>query len=251
MKIVFSNTYKEDTEPVKRCILSFDKKGEKFDERDRNSLKLFKVSQDTINIKSFKIPNLINKIAYKTVRTSKAYRSFEYAHKLLDKEIFTPTPIAYAEEKSLLFGRSFYVSEHLDYDLTYRELCYDSQYDGNEDILASFAKFTYSLHEKGIHFLDHSPGNTLIKIRENGYDFYLVDLNRMKFGIMDFPTRMSNFSRLSNRDRDIRIMAKSYAEASSETEKKVYEAMLKGSQDFQRKFHKKKRLKKKLKFWKR
>ena len=52
----------------------------------------------------------------------------------------------------------------------------------NEIILRQFIRFSYLLHQKGIEFLDNSPGNTLIKKNEKGvYDFYLVDLNRMKF----------------------------------------------------------------------
>ena len=201
-------------------------------------------------MKSFKVPNLVNRIAYKYVRSSKAARSFEYAHKLLEKGIHTPEPIAYFEEEGLLFGHSYYVSNHLNYDLTYRELCEASPYLGNKDILSAFARFTYNLHEKGIHFLDHSLGNTLIVITEKGYDFYLVDLNRMKFGPMDFDTRMNNFARLSPRPEDIAVMASAYALVSGENEKNVYDAMLAGVQKFQEAFYKKKRLKKRLKFWK-
>ena len=250
VKIIFSNTYKEVKNAIEQCILTFDTNGKKFDERKRNALKLFEVEGRTVNIKSFKVPNIINRIAYKIFRSSKAQRSFEYAHKLIENNVLTPHPIAYAEEKKLLFGRSFYVSEHLDYDLTYRELCYDSPYDGNEEILAAFTRFTYTLHQKGIHFLDHSMGNTLIVIKEEGYDFYLVDLNRMRFGEMDFATRIANFSRLSPRQKDIAVMAKAYAEVSGESQDKVYTEMLKGITAFRNRSKKKKRLKKQLKFWK-
>lgn len=250
MNIVFSKKFKGDTEAIKQCITDFDTSGKKFDERKRNSLKLFEVGGSVINVKSFKVPNLVNRIAYKYLRSSKAARSFEYAHKLLENGILTPQPIAYFEEEGVLFGQSFYVSNHLNYDLTYRELCEASPYLGNKDILSDFARFTYTLHKKGIHFLDHSLGNTLIVIKEEGYDFYLVDLNRMKFGPMDFETRMNNFARLSPRPEDIAVMAKAYAAVSGDKENQVYEAMLSAVQGFQRSFYKKKRLKKKLKFWK-
>jgi len=250
VRTVFSKTYKGDAKAIIHCIDGFDTSGKKFDERNRNSLKLFEVKGGTINVKSFKVPNVINRIAYRVFRSSKAQRSFEYAHRLLENDILTPQPIAYFEEKGFLFGKSFYVSEHFKYDLTYRELCHSSDYVGDEKILSAFAQFTFDLHKKGIHFLDHSPGNTLIKIKDDSYDFYLVDLNRMKFGTMDFTARMENFARLSHRESDIKIMARAYAEVSEESEEKVYKAMLEGVQDFQRKFHKKRRLKKKLKFWK-
>ncbi len=231
-------------------IHGFDTQGEVFDNGDRNTIKLFDVMGQKINVKSFKRPNLINKIVYRFFRASKAQRSFEYANTLLSHEIGTPHPVAYFEEKSgLFFGRSYYISEHLDYDLTYRELIRDSEFVGDVGILSAFAKFTFQLHAKGIHFLDHSPGNTLIKIKEDGYEFYLVDLNRMTFGDMTFETRMKNFERLSRYEDHVRIMAKAYAEASGEAEGLVFEAMWKAISDFQEKFYQKKRIKAKLKFW--
>ena len=61
------------------------------------------------------------------------------------------------------FKKSFYLSEQVDCDLTYRELITDLNYPNYETILRAFTRFTYLLHERGIQFLDHSPGNTLIK----------------------------------------------------------------------------------------
>ena len=46
-------------------------------------------------IKAFKIPNLINKIAYKYFRKSKAKRSFEFASRLVTLNIGTPKPVLY------------------------------------------------------------------------------------------------------------------------------------------------------------
>lgn len=248
---VFSKKYQGKSARVKAIIQGFDTQGEAFDNGDRNTIKLFDVDGQKINVKSFKKPNWINKVVYRFFRDSKAKRSFEYANTLLSLEVGTPHPVAFFEEKStLFFGRSYYISEHLDYDLTYRELIRDSQYVGDIAILSAFAKFTYQLHAKGIHFLDHSPGNTLIKIKENHFDFYLVDLNRMTFGIMNFETRMQNFERLSRYEEHVRIMAKAYAEESGEPEGLVFEAMWKAISDFQEQFYRKKRIKARLKFWK-
>ena len=46
-------------------------------------------------------------------------------------------------------------------------------------------------------------------------------------------------------------MANAYAEESGEDVNSVFKAMWQGVQDFQKGFHRKKRLKKRLKFWKR
>ena len=45
-------------------------------------LKKLKLSDKTVIIKAFKIPNVINQIVYRYFRKSKARRSFEYATKL-------------------------------------------------------------------------------------------------------------------------------------------------------------------------
>ncbi len=244
---MFSNTYIGDKQSIRHFIDNYAVQGRYFDKRNRNSLKLFKLGDQTINVKSFKKPNLINSFIYRFFRESKAQRSFNYAHKLLDKGIGTPQPIAYFEERtSLGFTHSYYVSEHLHYDLTYRELVRNSKYFGDEQLLVAFGKFTYDLHSQGIQFLDHSVGNTLIIIENEKYHFYLVDLNRMKFGTMDFDTRMKNFERLSKYESHIRYMARGYVQASREDEEKVFQAMHKFVTAFQEKFYRKKRWKKRL-----
>lgn len=216
-------------------------------EGKRNIIKTIKVDAINLNIKAFKIPNIVNQIVYNFFRKSKAQRSFEYAKKLLKLGIGTPKPIAFFEYKTpLLFKKSFYVSEQLDCDLTYRELTTNFNYPDYDNILRAFTRFTYSLHEKGINFLDHSPGNTLIKKNDDTYNFYLVDLNRMNFGILDFETRIKNFSRLTIHKSMIEVMSDEYAKCTGENYNKIFDLMWQETQAFQEKFHRKKRLKKKV-----
>jgi hypothetical protein len=229
-------------------IGNFDVKGKPFGNQDRNSLKLFEFKDMTVNVKSFKVPNVINQIAYRFFRKSKAQRSYEYANKLIKLGVGTPQPIAYYEFTTpFLFKKSYYISEHLDCDLTYRELTVNFDYPEYEIILRAFTKFTFTLHEKGIHFLDHSPGNTLIKKNGNSYDFYLVDLNRMNFGKLDFEARIKNFSRLTIHKSMVEVMSDEYAKCSGEDYNKIFNLMWSETEAFQEKFHRKKRLKKKLK----
>ena len=115
-------------------------------------------------------------------------------------------------------------------------------------MLEAFGKFTFQLHNKGIHFLDHSVGNTLIKIQNTSHFlFYLVDLNRMRFGNLSFKTRMANFERLSKIESHIKSMAKGYATASGEDQEVVFNAMKKAIDAYQKKFYRKKRWKNRLK----
>lgn len=253
MKYIVSPLFAAFDAKIQECILTFQSSGILFGNGQRNKIKLFEWDDKTINIKSFKIPNLINKIAYRYFRKSKARRSFEYATTLLEKGIGTPQPIAYLENYNWLgLTSSFYVSEHLVTELTFRELVEIPEYPENEIILRQFTQFCFDLHEKGIEFLDHSPGNTLIKkVGDQKYAFYLVDLNRMNFHTtMDFDMRMKNLSRLTPKKEMIAIMSEEYAKFYPQSKEIVHEKMWFFTQDFQQKFAKKKRIKKRLKFWK-
>jgi len=249
----FSPEYKKYEQQLSYFVENYDQTGIPFGHQDRNSLKRFDLEGKEIIIKSFKIPNIVNKVVYKFFRKSKAQRSFEFAHVLLKKGIKTPYPIAYFEEKSKVFFRnSFYISEHLKYDLTYRELIHDPKFPNRYEILKQFTRFTFQLHENGIEFLDHSPGNTLIIVNsETDYDFYLVDLNRMNFhDEMDYQTRIKNFARLTPDKNMVHAMSAEYARLINKDVEQVYNDMWRETEIFFTRFRKKKNLKKNLKFWK-
>ena len=254
MSIKISEKFKPEENNLKLIINNFETSGQLFGNGDRNKIKLFELNGTTINIKSFKIPNIVNKIAYKYFRKSKARRSFEFATILLEKGIGTPQPIAFLENFNAIgLKDSYYASEHLITELTYRELVEIPDYPDHDNILRQFSKFTFDLHQKGVEFLDHSPGNTLIKkTTDNKYDFFLVDLNRMNFHAdMTFEQRMNNFRRLTPHKEMIAVMSNEYSKFyKDKTEAEIFDTMWKATVDFQEEFARKKRLKKKLKFWK-
>lgn len=217
----------------------------------RNFIKNITVEGVEYNIKSFKIPNLVNKIVYRFFRKSKARRSFEYGNKLLKLGINTPKPIAYIECNTwFTFLNSYYVSEQYDNDFTYRELIYNLDDPNSEEILRAFTRFTFKLHENGINFLDHSPGNTLIKKVGDNYEFYLVDLNRMKFHTMSFEERMKNFAKLSPKDVMLDIMSDEYAKLyPSKTKEEISKTMYFYSLKFSTYYVRQEAFKKKYYFW--
>ncbi len=236
---------------IKNVIDNFDTFEDVLGQGDRNVIKIVDITNKKYTIKSFKVPNIINQVAYRFFRKSKAERSYTYANKLLDLGIDTPFPVAYDLYMTpFLFKKSYYVSEFVNCDLTYRELTTDFSISDYEEILRAFTRFTYTLHEKGIHFLDHSPGNTLIKREGNEYRFYLVDLNRMHFGKMDFDTRIKNFVKLTIHESMIKIMSNEYAKCTGEDENKIFNLMWKYTKEFQHKFYRKIRIKKRIFFWK-
>lgn len=253
MKFISNPQYARHKNILSDFLLNFDTSGVMFCDGKRNKIKLFEFENTTLSVKSFKVPNLINSFVYKFLRKSKARRSFEFANLLIEKGVLTPQPIAYSEElRTLNFGRSFYICEHLQVDLTFRELVEVVDYPDYHIILSQFVQFCFTLHEKGIEFLDHSPGNTLIKkVGEGKYNFFLVDLNRMNFhSEMDFESRMKNLSHLTPRKEMVAQMSTEYAKLYTvENEAKIFEQMWFYTDNFQRKFHRKISLKKKLRFW--
>lgn len=251
MKSVFNSNSKSFNNELQSFIKNFEAEGNMFNDGDRNVIKTITIDGILVNVKSFRTPNFINTFVYRFFRKSKAQRSFEYAQFLNKNNIGTPKPFGYFENSSIVtFKDSYYASEHLEADLTYRELTTDLDYPKHEAILRAFTRFSFTLHQKGINFLDHSPGNTLIELNNGDYKFYLVDLNRMKFGKMDFITRMKNLSKLTTHESMIKVMSNEYAKLSGEDEILVFNTMWKETQDFQERYYRKKRLKKKLKFWK-
>ena len=250
--VIHKNFLSKDKE-IKKCIRDFSSSGILFGDGQRNKIKLFDLNGRTINIKSFKVPNVINQIAYKYFRKSKARRSYEYANRLLENGIGTPQPIAYTENFTITgLEKSFYVSEHLQVELTFRELVEIPEYPDHENVLRQFTRFSFDLHEKGIEFLDHSPGNTLIKkISEKQYEFFLVDLNRMNFHVeMDINMRMKNLSRLTPKKEMIQIMSDEYAQLYNKSVQEIFDKMWNYTCEFQEKYQRKHRLKAKYFFWK-
>ena len=253
MKKVFNTSGAPHEAKITHAVQNFATEGRVLVEGKRNTLKLFPVKDMIVNIKSFRKPSLLNKIIYKYFRKSKARRSFEYATKLLENGIGTPQPLAFFENYDIFgLADSYYACEHLEPDLTYRELVSFPDYPDHEAILRQFTRFSFTLHERGIEFKDHSPGNTLIRKKGDGtYSFYLVDLNRMEFHIaLDFDQRMENLKRLTPKQEMVAVMANEYAKLYTErTERELFTTLWEKTAAFQRKFWRKRELKKKLRFF--
>lgn len=174
----------------------------------RNELKIIPYKSIDTVVKSFKIPNIINKIAYTFLRDSKAKKSYDNALKI---ENFTPKPIGYIEFfKNGLLDKSFFVSEKFAYDFTIREPLLDKNFKNREDIFRAFARFTLDLHNEGIFHNDYSPGNILIQETPSEYIFKIVDINRMRFMQLDEAMRAKNFAKLWADDTVLEIMADEY-----------------------------------------
>lgn len=174
----------------------------------RNEIKIIPYQNINNVVKSFKIPNIINKIAYTFFRDSKAKKSYFYALKL---EKYTPKPIGYIEfYKKGLLNKSFFISEKFNYNFTIREPLLDSNFKNRIEFFKAFARFTLELHNNNIFHDDYSPGNILIQKNSSGYIFKIVDINRMKFITLNSDMRAKNFAKLWADDEILEIIADEY-----------------------------------------
>lgn len=188
--------------------------------KGRNEIRVFKCQGLKLNVKSFKIPHLINKIAYAYFRGSKAKHSFDYAVNIRACGAETPEPIACIEVlKNGLFSRSYYISIHHEYDFTIRDLI-GFDFPDKKNILEQFAVFTYEkLHKNGIHHLDYSRSNILItRLANEIYDFSIVDINRMRFEEMSYIKGLKNFSQLWANNDELEVIARKYAQLNNKND---------------------------------
>lgn len=176
----------------------------------RNQLKCINFQNETLIVKSFKIPHLLNRIVYSFFRQSKAERSYVYAEKISE---FTAEPIAYVEfyQHGLILN-SYFIAKHYEFDFDIRRPLFELDFPNRGLIFKNFAAFVYQLHQHDILHLDLSPGNILIKCDGTGqYHFKIVDINRMKFMSLSEETRAKNFSKLWANNDDLTVMLSEYA----------------------------------------
>jgi len=226
---------------VKNIKSYFNQESSKTIFQQRNTIKRIEFQASDYIVKSFKIPHLINQIAYALYRHGKAKKSYFNSLKILD---FVPAPIGYIEfKKAGRLKESYFVSEPFEYDFTIREPLTEKTYPQKETIYKAFAKFTNELHKQGVLHLDYSPGNILIKKHQEGYEFKIIDVNRMLFKQLSMKERLENFAKLWATDEDLTIIIEEYAKLNKVELEASLEIALKASQKHKDKKNFKKRLK--------
>ena len=180
----------------------------------RNELKIFEQLGLALVVKSFKITHFINKVAYSTLRSSKAERAYRHALILIEKGISTPTPVAYIEIRKygLLFN-SYFVSLKSRFHREFREISDSPDLPEAYPVLIDFARFTADLHRKNIFHNDYTPGNILLGKIGGGYDFDLVDINRMKFCQVTMKMGCWNLRNLYIAEDQYILIARQYAQS--------------------------------------
>lgn len=178
---------------------------------DRNTIKEVEFNNMVFVVKSYKIPSAINGFIYTYLKKSKAWRAYEHGLKIAK---FTPKVIARIEYFQPLLKKSYLICEKFDADFNMQAPLF-KQHPDKDNILKQFAEFVFNLHKDNIIHYDLSPGNVLIKSSKQGYQFQIIDINRMIFKVLDSKERAKNFSKLWAGDKDLTTILKAYAEAAN------------------------------------
>ena len=210
----------------------------------RNELKIIELNGLKCVVKSFKIPHMLNRIAYTFFRDGKARKSYLNAIKLTELKVSTPEPIGLIEFFSMgLLEESYFISIYEPYEFTIREV-FHHKVDNTSEILKQFAHFTYEIHQKGVWHVDYSLGNILISDENGSYKFSLVDINRMEFKTISTREGLENFNKFWAKDKnDLTVIAKVYAQLTNFKEKEAIDIVQKSAQKLEDQVNLKRKLK--------
>ncbi len=174
----------------------------------RNDIRTYTTDNGKFVIKSFKGMYLPNQIGYSLFRKSKAERSYETSFRLLMKGFDVPTPVAFLDcFRYGLLTQSYFISEYREHT-SFNDLLKDEK--RRDELLRSFAQFTYKLHQAGVYHDDFSNGNILCNEVNGALTFSLVDLNRVRFKKVGFLLGIENLSKLYLSDDVLRQLVKEY-----------------------------------------
>jgi len=190
--------------------------------KDRNVIKMDETNGLKLVIKSYGRIFLTNRIRYSFFHPSKAERAYTYGTKLLEKGFKTPQPVAYIEEfDNGLLSNSYFISLYTDSLPLSKVMPTDEM-----EITKALTAYTYDLHQSGIYHMDYSRGNILCKKMDDGYQFSLIDNNRMRFGRFSFSDRLKNFRRLGLSKRQLVTVAREYARLDNKNERDTTQALM-------------------------
>lgn len=179
----------------------------------RNVIRMINTGEGTFVVKHFKGMYFFNKLAYSFFRKSKAARSYLYSQILNERGILTPPHVAWIDCYQLgLLSRSYFVSVYFPYKTLEHVMQYYDIYEPayKQSLLHYLAAFVFKLHQLKIYHEDLSLGNILVIRTPGGYDFALVDLNRIKFEQVEFRRGLKNFATLRLSKEDMNMLLTEY-----------------------------------------
>lgn len=225
MTVVINPTYESLREWLISLPDTFSQQGEVIYDA-RNQIRFITAPDGTkMCVKRFHKPKFLNRVSYSFLRTPKAKRAYDNALRLLSYDISTPQPVAYILCGKYLLEESYLVTTQSTLQHTFYEFR-DGKITGKEDLIKSFARFSANMHDAGVLPLDYSPGNILYDHTNDGWQFELVDLNRMHFGKVSAQQGCRNFCRLWGKTDFFEVLASAYAKERHIDAKKCHEWIL-------------------------
>ena len=176
--------------------------------KGRNRIYRLKVDGIELNIKAFRTPGAIKSHIYGSI-PGKARRSYENSMRLAELGFNVPEPLAYVEIRDgHRMKESYYVCRQIEA----RDVRRWENMPDNDALVHTVASLLASLHKAGVWHKDFSPGNVLYTgVARSGYKMYLIDVNRMKFGVTSRRSLMDNFRAINIVPEETERLARYYA----------------------------------------
>ncbi|CAG5002081.1 hypothetical protein DYBT9275_02803 [Dyadobacter sp. CECT 9275] len=186
---------------------------------NRNVIKKIEIPQGTFVIKDFKGMYFFNRLGYSLFSRSKAEKSFRNSQNLNKRGISTPAHVGWINYYNLgLLKRSFFISVYHPYETLRETLKRNLNNKPHQSLLYHhLLKFIIKLHKAGVYHDDFSLTNMLVKPTKEGYQFSLVDLNRIRFMKVNFRQGLQNFGKLEIPEADLEKLIRAYAVEAGES----------------------------------
>lgn len=191
--------------------------------------------------------SLVKSIIY-IFRKTKARKAYENALMLIEHDVPTPQPLAFAERRGSInrLTGSVYISKYEETEPLEKHL--DR---GDKRVLDRFAHFAATLHNKGILHHDLNATNVRVRVENETVTFSLIDINRMKFApesiSLSLQERLENLTRFSKFDANYEYFITAYikySNLSTETIKTAIETKRNHDRKWNSRQHRKKFFKK-------
>lgn len=190
----------------------FDKVGSTMEDK-RNVVKRVNTAYGEVVIKNFKGMYFLNRLVYSLFTKSKAERSYLNAEILTEKGVKTPSNIGWLDfYKYGLLNKSYFISIYAPYKTLWEELRASKDPAHRQGLYDHLLDFIVEIHSLDVFHDDFTLGNILVIPTDSGYEFSMVDLNRIKFQKINFRKGLWNFNKLEIPKDDLNKLIGRYAE---------------------------------------
>lgn len=213
----------------------------------RNRLVLYtdKISGRRYVVKSFKRPNIAQRVAYTWFTPSKARRAYEYAAKLRERGISTPKETACIEvyEHGML-SRCYFVCEECAWPSLASLWLPDKPFETEQ--IEALAAILVKMHKAGVLHGDTNIGNFLYDAETKAMT--TVDVNRTKFLNREASRKecLENMVRLTHRYDVMGKTGEHYAVQRGWNDRETVEYLLRRMHEFEQKRDRRHKIKNKI-----